>query len=100
MNTPPPWEKLKERQFCEKLIHVGNHWFTIQQMPTPVDSIQKLAMLLAVIRPGKKHLIGKSWDEISKTIWDAADDGYSFRKSHAIAYATLVAVHMNILNGG
>jgi len=56
-----------------------------------------LAMFLALIRPGKRHLIGSSWAEISKTIWDKGDDGYVFKKSHSLAYSHLVVVHMNLL---
>jgi hypothetical protein len=66
-------------------------------MPEPVDSITRLAMFLAVIRPGKKHLIGKSWKDVAKTVWDKGSDGYTFKKSHAIAYSHLVVVHMNLL---
>lgn len=99
MNTEPPWDKLLEREFCEQLIHIGNHHSTIVNLPDPVNSILKLAMVLALIRPGKKHLIGKKWSEIEKTIWDKTDDGYAFHKAHAIGYSHLVAIHMNILNG-
>ena len=67
-------------------------------MPEPVDSIPRLAMFLAVIRPGKKHLIGQKWGEVAKTVWDKGTDGYTFKKAHAIAYAQLVVVHMNLLN--
>jgi DNA polymerase III alpha subunit len=54
-------------------------------------------MFLALIRPAKRYLIGQSWSEVSKTIWDKNTDGYSFKKSHAVAYAHLVVVHMNLL---
>lgn len=67
-------------------------------MPEPINSIPRLSMFLSVIRPGKKHLIGKSWKEVSETIWTVGDDdGYSFKKSHAVAYAHLVVIHMNLL---
>jgi DNA polymerase III alpha subunit len=36
-------------------------------------------------------------NELSKTIWYKNNDGYSFKKSHAVAYAHLVVVHMNLL---
>jgi len=54
-------------------------------------------MMLAVIRPGKKHLIGKNWRDIAKTVWDKGSDGYTFKKAHGVAYAHLVVVHMNLL---
>jgi hypothetical protein len=57
-------------------------------------------MFLAVIRPAKKHLIGETWAEVAKTVWDKNDEGYNFKKAHAIGYAWLVAVHMNLLDLG
>ena len=66
-------------------------------MPESVNSIPRLAMFLAIIRPGKKHLISKTWKEVAKTVWDKDHTGYTFKKSHAIAYSHLVVVHMNLL---
>lgn len=93
----PDWTKLKDKKFVEKLIHLSNHYWSLQKMPEPVNTIPRLAMFLAVIRPSKKHLVGKSWKEISETIWDKDGDGYTFKKSHACAYAHLVVVHMNLI---
>jgi hypothetical protein len=93
----PDWSKLNDRVFVEKLIHLGNHYQSIQKMPEPINSIPRLAMFLALIRPAKKHLIGKTWKEVSMTIWDKGDDGYSFKQAHGVAYAHLVVVHMNLL---
>jgi hypothetical protein len=93
----PDWSKLKDKSFVEKLIHLNNQYYNLVKMPEPIDSIPRLAMFLAVIRPGKKHLIGKTWSEISKTVWDKGTDGYIFKKSHSISYSWLVAVHINLL---
>ena len=94
----PNWDKLRDKEFVEKLIHLSNHYNSMQRMPESIDSITRLAMFLAIIRPAKKHLIGLPWVEVNKTVWDKNDDGYSFKKSHAIAYAHLVVVHMNLLD--
>jgi hypothetical protein len=93
----PNWDNLKDSTFVEKLIHLNNQFYNLQKMPEPVDSITRLAMFLAVIRPGKKHLIGKRWVEVGKSVWDKGTDGYTFKRSHAVAYAHLVVVHMNLL---
>ena len=93
----PDWSMLKDREIVEKLIHLNNHYDTICKMPEPVDTIPRLAMLLAVIRPGKKHLIGLPWVEVAKTVWDKDSEGYSFKRSHSVGYAHLVVVHMNLL---
>jgi hypothetical protein len=94
----PDWTTLNNRKFVEKLIHLGNHYNSLRRMPEPVNSIPRLAMFLAAIRPAKKHLIGLPWAEVAKTIWNKTEDTYSFKKSHAIAYSTLVVVHMNLLS--
>ena len=93
----PDWNKLKDQSFVEKLIHLNNQFYNLQKMPEPIDSIPRLAMFLAIIRPGKKHLIGETWKEVAKTVWDKGSDGYVFKKSHSIAYSNLVVVHMNLL---
>lgn len=94
----PDWAKLYDRSICEQLIHVNNHYDTLLKMPEPVDTIPRLAMFLAVIRPAKRHLIGKTWSEVGATIWDKVEGEYAFKKSHAVAYAQLVVVNLNLLN--
>ena len=93
----PDWTKLYDPSICAQLIHVNNHYDTLLKMPEPVDTIPRLAMFLAVIRPAKRHLIGRSWKEVSSTIWDKVEGEYAFKKSHAVAYAQLVAVNLNLL---
>jgi hypothetical protein len=93
----PNWNKLLDRKFVEQLVHLNNHYQSIKRMPEPINSIPRLAMFLALIRPSKKHLIGKIWPEVAKTVWDKDDDGYSFKRAHSCAYAHLVVVHMNLL---
>jgi len=98
MATEPLWDLLRDPAFCSLVIHIGNHHDTLMRMPEPVDSIPRMAMFLSVIRPAKRHLIGKSWAEVAKTVWQRPeDDSYYFKKSHAVAYANLVAVHMNLI---
>jgi hypothetical protein len=93
----PNWKKLQDKDFVEKLVHLSNHYYSIRKMPEPIDSIPRLAMFLAVIRPSKKHLIGLPWKDVAKTVWDKDADGYTFKRSHSCAYAHLVVVHMNLL---
>ena len=93
----PDWKKLKDPSFVAELIHLNNQFYNLQKMPEPIDSIPRLSMFLAIIRPGKKHLIGKTWKEIAQTVWDKGTDGYVFKRSHSVAYSQLVVVHMNLL---
>ena len=93
----PDWTKLYDSSICAQLIHINNHYDTLLKMPEPVDSIPRLAMFLAVIRPAKRHLIGKTWKEVAASVWNKVDGEYSFKKAHAIAYAHLVVVNLNLL---
>jgi len=94
----PDWTKLYDPAICAQLIHINNHYDTLLKMPEPVDSITRLAMFLAVIRPAKRHLIGKTWKEVTETVWDKVEgEGYSFKRAHGVAYSQLVVVNMNLL---
>jgi hypothetical protein len=96
MQMEPLWELLQHEEFVSQLFHVSNYADILAQYQP--KNIEQLAMILAIIRPSKKHLIGKSWDEISKTVWDPDPNGaYAFKKSHAISYAHVVVVHMNLI---
>jgi hypothetical protein len=99
MNADPPWHRLHEKSFCEQLIHIGNHYNSIIRMPQAITSIDNLAMFLAIIRPSKRYLIGKTWDVVREKVWQKEnEEDYQFKKSHSIAYSHLVVVHMNLLN--
>lgn len=94
---PAPWDRLMDEEFCKQVVHISNHYDIVCKMKP--KNIEQMAMVLAIIRPAKRHLLGKSWEEIEKSIWTKpTDDTYYFKKSHAVAYAHLVLVHMNLLN--
>lgn len=95
----PDWSMLDNKNIVGQLIHLNNQYDTIRRMAEPINSIPRLAMFLAAIRPAKRHLLTKTWKEINETVWEKDHTGYSFKKSHAIAYAQLVVVHMNLLKG-
>ena len=95
----PDWARLYDPDFCAQLMHVNAHYDTLIKMPEAVNTIPRLAMFLAIIRPAKRHLVGKTWKEVAETVWDKPDDDtYYFKKAHAIAYSNLVVVNMNLLN--
>ena len=99
MSHDPAWDRLYDPEFCAKLIHIGAHYDTLIKMPEAVNTIPRLAMFLAIIRPAKRQLIGLTWAEVAKTVWERpADDSYYFKKSHSVGYAHLVAVNMNLLS--
>jgi hypothetical protein len=97
MEKDPPWSKLwQDPQWASQLVHVGNYGKLLNTMRP--DSIVRMAAFISVIRPGKAHLQNLPWDQIFTSVWDGDDSqGYVFKRSHAISYAALVALHMNLL---
>jgi hypothetical protein len=96
METEPLWELLLEDDFVNKLFHVNGHGSILRQM-TPT-SIEQLGAILAMIRPAKRYLIGKDWTTIMAEVWTKPEnDEYYFKKAHAIAYAHVIVVQMNLI---
>lgn len=98
-NADPPYSKLDNYEFFSQIVHIGNHHSLYLQLAEPVRSIEQMAMFLALIRPAKRNLVGLTWAEIAESVWEKNSNGaYGFKKSHSLAYAHLVVVHMNLLN--
>lgn len=94
LSLEPKWEKLLEKDIVEQLPHVKNHYDLIKKYKP--KSLEDLAIILSLIRPSKKHLIGKSMDEIKEKIWiKEENDSYFFKKSHAFSYAMLIILILN-----
>jgi hypothetical protein len=97
INIEPDWSLLKDREFVENTTHI-HKWFDLVKKKN-INSVDKLAMFLGIIRPGKEKLRHKSWEEIEKDVWVNHHDGYFFKKSHAYGYALTIVALMNIKSG-
>jgi len=98
LERTPPWQRLwQEPQWAAQIIHIGNRVNLLQRMRP--DSIERMAAFISIIRPGKAHLQERAWSEVFREVWDGdASRGYVFKKAHAISYAVLVALHMNLVD--
>jgi hypothetical protein len=98
LDKEPNWSRLwTDTDWAQQLVHVGNYTALLQSMKP--DNIQRMAAFISIIRPGKAHLQNKSWQDVFATVWDGDDNrGYTFKKSHSLGYAMLVALHMNLLD--
>lgn len=94
----PPWSRLwTDTDWATQLVHVGGYTELLRSMRP--DSIPRMAAFISVIRPGKTHLQNQSWDRVFESVWDGdASRGFVFKQSHAVSYAALVALHMNLLS--
>jgi len=96
MNKEPMWELLDHKEFVEQLFHIHDHYKIVYLLQP--RTVEKLAAVLAIIRPSKRYLLNEDWDTINKEVWiTPADNSYYFKKSHAIAYAIAVVVQMNLI---
>jgi hypothetical protein len=98
LSQEPSWNRLwTDPKWASKLVHIGNYTELLKSMRP--DSIPRMAAFISIIRPGKAYLQNQSWSEVFKAVWDGDDSrGFVFKKSHAISYAALVALHMNLLD--
>lgn len=96
METEPLWDLLQQDDFTNMLFHVNGHGSILREMKP--NSIEQLGAVLAMIRPAKRYLIGKDWNEVFAEVWEKpAGDEYYFKKAHAIAYAHVIVVQMNLI---
>jgi hypothetical protein len=98
LDQEPNWDRLHtDGAWAKQLVHVGNYVDLLQTMRP--DSIPRMAAFISIIRPGKAHLQNRPWAEVFETVWDGDDSkGFVFKHAHAIGYAALVALHMNLLS--
>ena len=96
MNQEPLWDLLLQDEFVDLLFHLNGHGDILRK--TCPTSVEQLSAVLAMIRPAKRYLIGKSWTTIMQEVWTKPETGdYYFKKSHATAYATAIVVQMNLI---
>ena len=99
LEIEPLWELIYEKEICDQLFHInGYHQLLGELKPS---NITELAMVLALMRPGKKHLLNlckhEGFDAIRDEIWVKTDDSYYFKKSHSLGYAHLIVVQLNLI---
>ena len=96
MEVEPLWDLLEQDEFTNLLFHVNGHGHVLRMMKP--RSVEELAAVLAIIRPAKKYLLGKTWEEVLKEVWTKpTTDEYFFKKAHAVAYAHAIIVQMNLI---
>lgn len=93
--TEPDWNLFVNEDFTSKLAQLQNAGRVLAHIKP--KSVEDLAVVLALLRPAKSHLIGSPRDVIDAQIWDKGHGGeYSFKRAHALAYATSIIVQANL----
>lgn len=96
----PNWNMLKEIKYVKKLPHISNHFEILNQVEP--KSIDDLADVLALIRPGKAHLLERYLRNKKSTRRElykrATNEQAFFKKSHSYSYALMIVTIMNKLD--
>lgn len=95
----PNWDLLLDDDIIPSLFHLRN-WGKELKIIKP-RSIEEVADCLALIRPGKRKLVDYYRE---KTEWVRSilyqpneDETYSFKRSHAIAYAHVIVLQLHLI---
>jgi hypothetical protein len=102
LESPIDWDWFLYPKFVATLFHLNGIVYDDLTMAEVVSwyrpqSIDDLAVLIAVKLPAKKHLIGEPFEIIKANIWTKeTDKGAQFKKSHSVAYALVVGLDARI----
>jgi len=101
LELEPDWGLLTVPSEQVKLFQLSKHGDILSAVKP--KSIEELADVLALIRPGKKQLLKlyQAQRESTRRILYAKDEqGYSFKKSHAICYAMVIVLQLHLISTG
>ena len=98
----PNWRLMLDKSVVEKLFQLGRHHDLLKRVrPASVDQI---ADCIALIRPGKKHLIDKYVEANDSLAMRAELYAKThlpyYKRSHAIAYALNIVMQLNLIELG
>ena len=91
------WSVFEDKNVVEQLPHIHKHFSIVRQVAP--KSIEEIADVLALIRPGKTELLDlylKDKEKARKRLYKRPlNGGMYFKKSHALAYAHMIFAILN-----
>lgn len=95
LKQEPDWTLLEREDVVKNLFHIGKHYPLVKTIkPT---SVQQLSDILALIRPGKQHLIDdylEDPDSVREELYTKRINS-DMRKSHTIPYSLLIILQLH-----
>ena len=101
LEIEPDWGLLTIPAEQKKLFQLSNHGEILSAVKP--KNIEELADVLALIRPGKKQFVKlyNTQREATRRLLYAKDEnGYSFKKSHSVAYAMIIVLQLHLISAG
>lgn len=97
LRKDPDWSLLQDEETVAKLFQVHKQAKLLNRVKP--QSVQSLADCLALMRPGRAHLIDKyieDPDGVRDLLYERDDStGYYFKRSHAISYALTIVLQLH-----
>lgn len=94
----PNWDLLLIRSVVENLFQISKHYDILSQVKP--RSIEDLADVLALIRPGKRNLLEfylADKQNARRLLYLKDENGFAFKKSHAISYSMVIALQLHFV---
>lgn len=101
LEVEPDWGLLLVQSEQKKLFQLSNHGDILTTVKP--RSIEELADVLALIRPGKKQyakLYAKDKAAVRRMLYAKDENGYSFKKAHSIAYSLVIVLQLHLIGAG
>lgn len=102
LKIPPDWSLLEDPDVVSKLFQIRGQFDLVHKVKP--RSIQELADVIALIRPGKRFLVPaylKDRNGVRKQLYTKPDnDRPYYKKSHAVAYALTIVLQLHLVKGG
>jgi Bacterial DNA polymerase III alpha subunit finger domain len=101
LTQEPDWSILQDPDQVPKLFQIHKHEKLLRRVkPT---TVQELADCIALIRPGKRHLVDEyvnNKEKVRKALYVKDESGYYFKRSHAISYALTIVLQLHLISQG
>lgn len=101
----PNWDLMLAESVCSRLFQLGKHHELVFKVKP--NSVQDVADCIALIRPGKKYLVGEyirsdNRSAVRSELYSAPRDSDVawFKKSHAVAYAKTISLQLHLIEHG
>lgn len=97
IDREPPWDFFEYGEITDQLFHLKGYSGLLQKFKP--QSVEDIAMVLAMIRPAKAYLQKEDWETVRKEVWvkNKGEETYQFKRQHGIAYALAIIVDLNLL---
>lgn len=101
VNIDPNWQLLQMPSVVDKLFQLSKHFEVVSKIKP--KSVEELADVIALIRPGKRQLVDayiKNKDVTRRILYTKGSGEYAFKRSHACAYSMVIILQLHLIEAG